>query len=55
MLEENGFILDHSSGSHMVFYHPEKGKRVTVPFHRKDIPKGTLKSILKQAGIELRE
>jgi len=52
ILEKNGFLLDHSTGSHMVYYHPEKRKRVTVPFHRRDIPKGTLMSILKQAGIE---
>jgi predicted RNA binding protein YcfA (HicA-like mRNA interferase family) len=52
ILEQHGFQLDHSSGSHLVFYHPEKAKRVTVPFHRKDIPKGTLLAILKQAGID---
>jgi len=52
ILEKNGFLLDHSTGSHMVYYHPEKRRRVTVPFHRKDIPKGTLMSILKQAGID---
>jgi predicted RNA binding protein YcfA (HicA-like mRNA interferase family) len=55
ILENNGFILDHSTGSHRVYYHPEKRKRVTVPFHRKDIPKGTLMSILKQAGIDKEE
>jgi len=52
ILEKNGFLLDHSTGSHMVYYPPEKRKRVTIPFHRRDIPKGTLMSILKQAGIE---
>jgi predicted RNA binding protein YcfA (HicA-like mRNA interferase family) len=52
ILENNGFILDHSTGSHRVYYHPKERKRVTVPFHRRDIPKGTLMSILKQAGIE---
>jgi len=52
VLEKNGFILDHSTGSHRVYYHPQKRKRVTVPFHRRDIPKGTLVSILKQAGID---
>jgi predicted RNA binding protein YcfA (HicA-like mRNA interferase family) len=51
-LEKNRFILDHSAGSHRVYYHPEKRKRATVPFHRRDIPKGTLMSILKQAGID---
>lgn len=55
ILEKNGFILDHTSGSHRVYFHPEKRKRVTVPFHRKDIPKGTLISILKQADIDKKE
>ena len=52
ILRQRGFILDHSSGSHMIYYHPETKRRVTVPFHRRDIPRGTLMSILKQAGIE---
>lgn len=51
ILEKNGFVLDHSSGSHHVFYNTESKKRVIVPFHRKDLPKGTLVTILKQAGI----
>jgi predicted RNA binding protein YcfA (HicA-like mRNA interferase family) len=55
ILEKDGFVLDHSSGSHLIYYHPEKRKRVTVPFHRRDIPKGTLLAILKQAGIDLEE
>ena len=55
ILEKDGFILDHSPGSHFVYYHPDKKKRVTVPFHRKDIPKGTLVSILKHSGIDLEE
>ena len=55
ILEKEGFVLDHSSGSHLIYYHPEKRKRVTVPFHRRDIPKGTLLSILKQAGIDIKE
>jgi predicted RNA binding protein YcfA (HicA-like mRNA interferase family) len=52
ILKKQGFILDHSSGSHRVYYHPKKSRRVIVPFHRKDLPKGTLISILRQAGIE---
>ncbi|MBI4744945.1 MAG: type II toxin-antitoxin system HicA family toxin [Actinobacteria bacterium] len=55
ILEKNGFVLEHSSGSHMVYYHPEKRKRAIVPFHRKDIPRGTLMSILKQAEIDKEE
>jgi predicted RNA binding protein YcfA (HicA-like mRNA interferase family) len=51
LLEEHGFVLDHTTGSHKVYWHPKNRKRVVVPFHVKDLPKGTLLSILKQAGI----
>mgnify|MGYP003939093509 CR=1 FL=1 len=52
ILKRHGFYLDHSTGGQKVYYHPETKRRVTVPFHRKDLPKGTLISMLKQAGIE---
>lgn len=52
LLKQRGFILDHTTGSHYIFYHPETKRRVTVPYHHKDIPKGTLLSILQQAGIK---
>jgi predicted RNA binding protein YcfA (HicA-like mRNA interferase family) len=52
ILEGYGFVLDHSSGSHRVYYHAEMKKRVVVPFHNRDIPKGTLFAILKQAAID---
>ena len=31
---------------------PKRVVRVVVPFHRRDIPKGTLLAILKQAGLD---
>ena len=51
ILKQKGFQLDHATGSHFIFYHKELSKRVVVPYHRKDLPKGTLFIILKQAGI----
>lgn len=51
ILSKHGFILDRTKGSHHIYIHPETRKRVVVPFHKKDLPKGTLVSILKQAGI----
>lgn len=50
--DELGFVLDRSRGSHQVWLHPVSRKRAIVPMHNKDIPTGTLYSILKQAGIE---
>ncbi|MBI2484028.1 type II toxin-antitoxin system HicA family toxin [Candidatus Uhrbacteria bacterium] len=53
LLKKNGFLLDHTTGSHYIFYHPITGRRVTVPYHAKDIPIGTLHSILRQAEISI--
>jgi predicted RNA binding protein YcfA (HicA-like mRNA interferase family) len=52
LLEENGFVLDHVSGSHYVFYHPVSKRRAVVPYHAKNLPLGTLKSILRSVDIE---
>jgi predicted RNA binding protein YcfA (HicA-like mRNA interferase family) len=50
-LQRAGFVLDHSAGSHQFFRHPSRAGIVTIPFHRKDLKRGTLKSILDQAGL----
>jgi len=51
-LEENGFELKRVNGSHHFYQHPETGAITVVPMHTKDLPKGTLMAILKQAGID---
>ena len=52
ILMQKGFIWDRSKGSHQIWLHAESLKRVIVPMHKKDLPKGTFHAILKQAGIE---
>jgi predicted RNA binding protein YcfA (HicA-like mRNA interferase family) len=54
-LEENGFIWDHTSGSHFVYYHPVSHRRAVVPRHNRDVPKGTLMSLLREAGFTREE
>jgi len=51
ILEAYGFALDHTTGSHYIFYNPVTRRRVTVPYHQRDLPKGTLLAILRQAGL----
>ncbi|MBS7814767.1 type II toxin-antitoxin system HicA family toxin [Wohlfahrtiimonas chitiniclastica] len=51
MIEEDGWYLVATKGSHNQFKHPTKTGRVTIPHPKKDLPKGTVKSILKQAGL----
>ncbi len=51
ILEKRVFVLDRVKGSHHIYYHSEMNRRVVVPLHKRDLPKGTLLEILKQAGI----
>ncbi len=51
-LKDDGWFIVDQRGSHVQLKHPEKEGKVTVPNHgSKDIPIGTAKQILKQAGI----
>lgn len=54
-LKTLGFEEDHITGSHVILYHPVTKRRAVVPYHLKDIPKGTLSSMLKEAGITKQE
>lgn len=49
-----GFVEDHTTGSHVVMYHPD-GRRAVIPYHLRDIPKGTLVSILREAKVSREE
>jgi predicted RNA binding protein YcfA (HicA-like mRNA interferase family) len=54
MLEEDGWYLARTHGSHHQFKHPTKKGLVTVPGRgNDDLAPGTLSSILKQAGLKL--
>lgn len=52
MLKKDGWILKNIVGDHYHFVHPTKTGKVTVPHPRKDVAIGTLKSILRQAGLK---
>jgi predicted RNA binding protein YcfA (HicA-like mRNA interferase family) len=52
-LKAGGWGLTRSKGSHHQFRHPVKPGLVTVPHPKRDLPIGTLRSIAKQAGIDL--
>ena len=53
-LEKDGWSKVGQKGSHVQFKHPTKKGRVTVPHPEKDIPRGTLRSIEKQAALKLK-
>jgi len=55
ILQDDGWYLDRGKGSHRQYKHPTKRGVVTVAGKlSSDLALGTLKSILKQAGIEER-
>lgn len=51
LLLEDGWTEAGITGSHHHFKHPAKPGKVTVPHPKKDLPTGTVRSILKQAGL----
>lgn len=52
MLENDGWYLVATRGSHRQYKHRTKGGRVTVPGKRSDdLAPGTVNSILKQAQL----
>ena len=53
LIEENGWYLDRTRGSHRQFKHSSKPGLVTIPGKPgDDLAPGTKSSILKQAGLK---
>jgi len=51
-LKKSGFVFDRqAAGSHEIWHNTQSDKYTTIPNHPGDIPEGTLRAILKQAGI----
>lgn len=46
-----GFHEDHRSGSHVIMHKDESNTRVSIPYHRKDLPHGTIHAIMRAAGL----
>lgn len=54
-LAKIGYEVDHQTGSHIILRHSlPPHRRLTVPRH-KEIAKGTLRKIIKQAGLTIEE
>jgi len=55
-LRRLGFEFDRpAAGSHEIWRNPATGHRTTIPNHPGDMPQGTLRAILKQADVAVRE
>jgi len=55
ILNKLGYLFDHQTGSHIVLRSENPPyRRLTIPNH-KEIAKGTLRSIIRQAGLTAEE
>lgn len=52
MLQDDGWEIVRTKGSHHHLKHSNKPGLVTVPHPKKDLPIKTVGSILKQAGLK---
>ncbi len=52
IIKTDGWVEVRVKGSHHHFKHPIKEGLVTIPHPKKDLPLGTVNSILKQAGLK---
>jgi predicted RNA binding protein YcfA (HicA-like mRNA interferase family) len=51
-LKALGFQFDRqAAGSHEIWFNPSTRRYTTIPNHPGDMPEGTLRAILKQAGV----
>lgn len=48
----DGWVYKNQDGSHRHYTHPTKPGKVTIPFHVRELTKGTEFSIRKQAGLK---
>jgi predicted RNA binding protein YcfA (HicA-like mRNA interferase family) len=55
-LRSFGFQFDRPGpGSHEVWRHSITGRKVTLPHHARDMAEGTLRAVLREAGIEVED
>ncbi|OGK33347.1 hypothetical protein A3F57_00985 [Candidatus Roizmanbacteria bacterium RIFCSPHIGHO2_12_FULL_36_11] len=55
ILKKLGYLPKRQTGSHLIMYNPKKNKIIPIPIHTKDLKKGLLKGIIKEAESSERE
>ena len=53
ILLKNGFTLNVSKSSHKQFFNSKSGAHTTVSYHSKEIPVGTLRSVVRQSQLPI--
>jgi predicted RNA binding protein YcfA (HicA-like mRNA interferase family) len=56
VLKKLGFMFHRqAAGSHEIWFNESSRRYTTIPNHGGDMPEGTLRAILNQAGIDAEE
>ena len=50
-----GFSIKRQAGSHVILYKSEIRRPLSIPVHARDLPKGTLRTIIRQANLTVEE
>jgi len=54
-LEKAGFQIRRHTGSHVIMYKTGIQHPISIPIHSGDLPKGTLRTIIRHAGLTVNE
>lgn len=55
-LRRAGFVFDRQAkGSHEIWWNPTTRVRTAIPHHPGDLPEGTVRAIISQAGLTVDE
>jgi predicted RNA binding protein YcfA (HicA-like mRNA interferase family) len=50
-LQRHGFTIIRITGSHYQLFNERTRRHTTVPYHNRDLPRGTVAAIIQQAGL----
>lgn len=55
ILEKLGYVRKRQTGSHLIMYQPTKKRIISVPMHAKELKKGLIRGIIKDADSSEKE
>ncbi|MDI7266477.1 MAG: type II toxin-antitoxin system HicA family toxin [Myxococcota bacterium] len=55
VLRKLGFVEDRQRGGHSVLVRAADDSTIVLPWHRRDLKRGTLRAIIKAAGLTVEE
>ncbi|HJX70029.1 MAG TPA: type II toxin-antitoxin system HicA family toxin [Dehalococcoidia bacterium] len=54
-LERAGFEVKRQTGSHVIMYKSGIRRPISIPQHPGELPKGTTRAIIREAGLTIQE